>query len=283
MASSIILHNLCSISNYSATCYKSQTLALTRPHFLYSNSFLKLKKQSLLSNLQIKKHRTQKPRSLHVVFAAQSNFIKGAHPHMSLDSPVSLPKQLEIILISIDQSTPIPLRRIDGLTPIVLQTAWKVGKDGIEVGTSLVPDSVPRPVARISVTVVALTLSLFVLKSFLSTAFFVLVSFFFFFFLIYYYCFYFFHNPPSVTLHTTEFPPHSHIAESSSLSTFSSKLQASLLATMGLAYFIFIALNKDDRSRGSGGSTSKSTENRGSTATEEEALEEARRIMDKYK
>ncbi|KAK1558620.1 hypothetical protein Q3G72_004684 [Acer saccharum] len=140
--------------------------------------------QSLLSNLQIKKHRTQKPRSLPVVFAAQSNFIK------------------------------------------VLQTAWKVGKDGIEAGTSLVPDSVPRPVARISVTVVALTLSLFVLKSFLSTAFFV-------------------------------------------------------LATMGLAYFIFIALNKDDRSRGSGGSTSKSTENRGSTATEE-ALEEARRIMDKY-
>ncbi|KAK4849294.1 hypothetical protein QYF36_023248 [Acer negundo] len=88
----------------------------------------------------------------------------------------------------------------------VLQTAWKVGKDGIEAGTSLVQDSVPRPVARISVTVVALTLSLFVLKSFLSTAFFV-------------------------------------------------------LATMGLAYFIFIALNKDDRSRGSGGSTSTSTEN----------------------
>ncbi|KAK4849282.1 hypothetical protein QYF36_023113 [Acer negundo] len=186
MASSLILHNFCSISYYSATCYKSQTLALTRSHFLYSKSFLKLKKQSLLSNLQIKKHRTQKRRSLPVVFAAQSNFIK------------------------------------------VLQTAWKVGKDGIEAATSLVPDSVPRPVARISVTVVALSLSLFVLKSFLSTAFFV-------------------------------------------------------LATMGLAYFIFIALNKDDRSRGSGGYTSKSTENRGSTATEEEALEEARRIMDKYK
>ncbi|KAK2656801.1 hypothetical protein Ddye_009853 [Dipteronia dyeriana] len=181
MASSLILHNFCSISYNSATCYKSQTLALTRSRFLYSNSFLKLKKQFLLSNLQIKKHRV-----LPVVFAAQSNFIR------------------------------------------VLQTAWKVGKDGIEAGTSLVPDSVPRPVARISVTVVALTLSLFVLKSFLSTVFFV-------------------------------------------------------LATMGLAYFIFIALNKDDRSRGSGGSTSTSTENRGSTVTEEEALEEARRIMDKYK
>ena len=34
----------------------------------------------------------------------------------------------------------------------------------------------PRPIARISVTIVALTVSLFVLKSFLSTAFFVLVS-----------------------------------------------------------------------------------------------------------
>ncbi|KAL5798814.1 hypothetical protein ACOSQ2_003634 [Xanthoceras sorbifolium] len=182
MASSLILHNLCSISHYPASCYRSQT----QSQFLHSKSFLKLKKQSLLSNLQIKKHGTQKPRSLPVVFAAQSNFFK------------------------------------------VLQTAWKVGKDGIEAGTSLVPDSVPRPVARISMTIVALTLSLFVLKSFLSTAFFV-------------------------------------------------------LATMGLAYFIFIALNKDDRSKGSGGSTSTYTEDKGSTSTEEEALDEARRIMEKYK
>lgn len=91
---------------------------------------------------------------------------------------------------------------------IVLQTAWKVGRDGIEAGTNLVPvslskwqsldqvfywilcsvllliffvfswyqDSIPRPVARISVTFVALSVALFVLKSFLSTAFFVLVS-----------------------------------------------------------------------------------------------------------
>lgn len=35
--------------------------------------------------------------------------------------------------------------------------------------------SVPRPVARISVTTAALAVSLFVIKSFLSTAFFVLV------------------------------------------------------------------------------------------------------------
>lgn len=37
--------------------------------------------------------------------------------------------------------------------------------------------SIPRPVARISITVVALAISLFVLKSFVSTAFFALVCF----------------------------------------------------------------------------------------------------------
>ncbi|KAI5315563.1 hypothetical protein L3X38_044739 [Prunus dulcis] len=46
----------------------------------------------------------------------------------------------------------------------VVQTVWKVGRDGIEAGTNLVPDSVPRSIARVSVTVVALALSLFVLK-----------------------------------------------------------------------------------------------------------------------
>ncbi|KAJ9176542.1 hypothetical protein P3X46_011845 [Hevea brasiliensis] len=99
----------------------------------------------------------------------------------------------------------------------VIQTAWKVGKDGVEAGTNLVPDSVPRPIARISVTVVALAISLFMLKSFLSTAFFA-------------------------------------------------------LATMGFVYFIFIALNKDKGPRGGGDSDSS-----------EDPLEEARRIMDKYK
>ncbi|XP_041003008.1 uncharacterized protein LOC121248579 isoform X1 [Juglans microcarpa x Juglans regia] len=99
-----------------------------------------------------------------------------------------------------------------------LQTVWKVGKDGIEAGTNLVPDSVPRPIARISVTVAALAATLFVLSSFLSTAFFV-------------------------------------------------------LATMGLVYFIFIAFNRDDGPRGGGGTTS----------TDDTTLEEARRIMEKYK
>ncbi|KAL2470633.1 hypothetical protein Adt_38769 [Abeliophyllum distichum] len=101
----------------------------------------------------------------------------------------------------------------------VIQTVWKVGKDGIEAGTSLVPDAIPRPIARISVSVVAVTLALFVLKSFLSTAFFV-------------------------------------------------------LAVMGLSYFTFIALNKDEGPKGGGGE---------GTTSVEDSLEEARRIMDKYK
>ncbi|KAF3436024.1 hypothetical protein FNV43_RR23116 [Rhamnella rubrinervis] len=100
----------------------------------------------------------------------------------------------------------------------VIQTAWKIGMDGIEAGANLVPASVPRPMAKISVAVVALSISLFVVKSFLSTAFFV-------------------------------------------------------LATMGLVYFVFIAMNKDEGPRGGGGDT---------TSTED-SLEEARRIMDKYK
>ncbi|KAI3461025.1 hypothetical protein Pfo_017688 [Paulownia fortunei] len=99
----------------------------------------------------------------------------------------------------------------------VIQTVWKVGKDGIEAGTSLVPDAIPRPIARIAVTVVAVTLALFVLKSFLSTVF---------------------------------------VA----------------VAVMGLSYFTFIALNKDEGPKGGGGTTSV-----------EDSLEEARRIMDKYK
>ncbi|XP_065875094.1 uncharacterized protein [Euphorbia lathyris] len=102
----------------------------------------------------------------------------------------------------------------------VIQTAWKVGKDGIEAGTSMVPDSVPRPVARISVTAVALAISLFLFKSILSTVFFA-------------------------------------------------------LATMGFVYFVFIALNKDQGPKGGGGS--------GGSSSSEDPLEEARRIMEKYK
>lgn len=59
----------------------------------------------------------------------------------------------------------------------VLQTAWRVGKDGVEAGTNMVPDAIPRPIARICVTVVGAAFALFALKSFLSTVFFALVCF----------------------------------------------------------------------------------------------------------
>ncbi|KAL7151713.1 hypothetical protein ABFS83_04G049900 [Erythranthe nasuta] len=100
----------------------------------------------------------------------------------------------------------------------VAQTVWKVGKDGVEAGTNLVPETIPRPIARISVTIVAVSVALFALKSFLSTVFFA-------------------------------------------------------LAVMGLSYFTFIALNKDEGPK-VGGGTSTSVE---------DSLEEARKIMDKYK
>ncbi|CAA0823898.1 Unknown protein [Striga hermonthica] len=96
---------------------------------------------------------------------------------------------------------------------------WKVAKDGVEAGTDLVPDAISRPIARICVSFIAATFALFVLKSFLSTAFFA-------------------------------------------------------LAVMGLSYFAFIALNKGDGPKGGGG---------GGTSSVDESLEEARRIMDKYK
>ncbi|KAK9944892.1 hypothetical protein M0R45_010435 [Rubus argutus] len=182
MAGSAMLHSLCCTIPLSPKCYRNQTLAFTHSQFVSSKSFLRLKKQSLLSALQIKRPRTRNSRSsIPVVCAMQSNIFK------------------------------------------VLQTAWNVGKDGIEAGTNLIPASVPRPIARISVTVVALTVSLFVLKSFISTVFFV-------------------------------------------------------LATMGLAYFIFIALNKDEGPRGDRGTTSTPKED-----GMDDSLEEARRIMEKYK
>lgn len=45
---------------------------------------------------------------------------------------------------------------------------------------------------------------------------------------------------------------------------------------MGFAYFTFMALNKDNGPKGGGGSSSTPT-------STEDSLEEARRIMEKYK
>ncbi|XP_058739631.1 uncharacterized protein LOC131611771 [Vicia villosa] len=102
----------------------------------------------------------------------------------------------------------------------VLQNAWRVGKDGIDAGTNLVPSSVPRPIARIAVTFVGLSALLFVFKSILSTVFFI-------------------------------------------------------LATIGLAYFAYLAFNKDQGPpSGNGGTTTKPMN---------DPVEEAQKIMDKYK
>ncbi|KAL6603378.1 hypothetical protein ACP70R_043739 [Stipagrostis hirtigluma subsp. patula] len=102
----------------------------------------------------------------------------------------------------------------------VVQTAWRVGKDAVEAGTNLVPGSVPRPVARIGVTGAAVFVGLFLLKSVVSTAFFV-------------------------------------------------------LAMMGLIYLGFMAMNPKEASG------SRVDEAEGSSS--EDPVEEARRIMEKYK
>ncbi|XP_074274702.1 uncharacterized protein LOC141598808 [Silene latifolia] len=99
----------------------------------------------------------------------------------------------------------------------VVQTAFKIGKDGIEGGTNLVPEAVPRPVAKISVAIVATALSLLVLRSFISTVFF-------------------------------------------------------SVGVMGFVYFVYLALNKDKGP--------KINEKPGST---DEAIDQANKIMDKYK
>ncbi|CAB4321620.1 unnamed protein product [Prunus armeniaca] len=78
MAGSVLLQSLCCIIPHSPRCYKNQTLAFSHSQFFSSNSFLRLKKQSLVSALQInKRQRTRRYRSVPVVFAAQSNFLKG--------------------------------------------------------------------------------------------------------------------------------------------------------------------------------------------------------------
>ncbi|CAK9165885.1 unnamed protein product [Ilex paraguariensis] len=188
MASTVVLHNIFfSVSACSAKCYRNRNLPLNSSLIFSSKSLLRLKKQSLLSTIPTHKLKRRKTHAAPVVFAVQSNFLKGNFNVKCCE--------------------------------IVLQTVWNVGKDGIEAGTNLVPDPIPRPIARISVTIAAVTLALFVLKSFLSTAFFV-------------------------------------------------------SAVMGLIYFTFIAINKDEGPRGGGGTSTTSTE---------DSLEEARRIMEKYK
>ncbi|KAL3695273.1 hypothetical protein R1sor_009349 [Riccia sorocarpa] len=107
----------------------------------------------------------------------------------------------------------------------VIATLVKVGRQGLEAGTKLVPETVPRPVAQLGVGLAGLFLGSFVLRSLFSTVLFI-------------------------------------------------------LAIGGLSYIAFLSLNK-----GEGGSSSGSSfdRNSGKPKSTDEALEEARKIMDKYK
>ncbi|OEL12564.1 hypothetical protein BAE44_0026418 [Dichanthelium oligosanthes] len=101
-----------------------------------------------------------------------------------------------------------------------VQMAWRVGTDVVDAGSNIVPGSVPRPIARIGVTFAAVGVALFLLKSIVSTAFFV-------------------------------------------------------LAMMGLIYLGFMAMNPKEASG------SRVDETGGNPS--EDPVEEARRIMEKYK
>ncbi|CAN6218295.1 unnamed protein product [Urochloa humidicola] len=101
-----------------------------------------------------------------------------------------------------------------------VRTAWRVGTDAVEAGSNLVPGSVPRPISRIGVTFAAVSVALFLLKSVVSTALFV-------------------------------------------------------LAMMGLIYLGFLAMNPKEAS------SSRMDETGGNPS--EDPVEEARRIMEKYK
>lgn len=78
MASSVIVHNMCSSALNSPKCYKNENLTLTHSQFLSSKSLLNLNRPSLLSTIHIKNRTIQSSRSAaSIVFAAQSNFLKG--------------------------------------------------------------------------------------------------------------------------------------------------------------------------------------------------------------
>ncbi|KAJ4778476.1 transmembrane protein [Rhynchospora pubera] len=134
--------------------------------------------------------------------------------------PSLLSPQFPSIASHASRRTPSPVVAAQFNFAKVVQTAYRIGKDVIETGTNLVPESVPRPVARIGVGFVAVSLTVFLLKSVLSTAFFV-------------------------------------------------------LAMMGVIYFSFVALNSDEGSGGSG--------NKKMNMSDDDPVEEARRIMEKYK
>ncbi|CAM8959045.1 unnamed protein product [Rhodiola kirilowii] len=147
------------IPELSAQCRSRKTLVFSASQFSRPSCFSSLKQNSSILRIQVMPIVHRRRRSLLVVRAAQSNLIREDVMHFSNE-------------VVIDQS--ISNLLFACFYVVFFGSMFEVGKDGIEAGTNLVPNSVPRPLARISVTVVALSLALFVLKSFLSTAFFVL-------------------------------------------------------------------------------------------------------------
>ncbi|KAJ7541606.1 hypothetical protein O6H91_10G067100 [Diphasiastrum complanatum] len=102
----------------------------------------------------------------------------------------------------------------------VLGTVVKLGKEGLDIGTKLVPEVVPRPLAQAGVAIIGFVVLTTLLNSLFSTALFI-------------------------------------------------------LAIGALSYFVYFYFNKEERP--SGDST------RGDEQSTEKTLEEARKIMEKYK
>ncbi|WVZ65502.1 hypothetical protein U9M48_014854 [Paspalum notatum var. saurae] len=112
-------------------------------------------------------------KSRHVVASAQFDFSRvtvtalGSQVKGHLDDKPDNPRLITI--------PPFPLLRMHCYSSLsAIRTAWRVGNDVVEAGTNLVPDPVPRPIARIGVVFAAAAVALFFLKSIASTAFFVL-------------------------------------------------------------------------------------------------------------
>jgi len=78
MSASSVVRNFCSVASGFPNCRQNQTLVPTHHQFQLRNPLLRLKKQPFHSITHFKSSRTtQKPRPTFVVFAAQSNFLKG--------------------------------------------------------------------------------------------------------------------------------------------------------------------------------------------------------------
>ncbi|CAK9276321.1 unnamed protein product [Sphagnum jensenii] len=103
----------------------------------------------------------------------------------------------------------------------VLGFALRAGKEGLDAGTKLVPETVPRPVAQVGVGLVGVFMVTYFLRYLFTTALFILV-----------------------------------------IGVFS--------------YMAYLFLNKDNDSTGGGGGG-------GDSGTSDDPVEEARRIMEKYK